>query len=44
MSKICTNCGRKVQDEDNFCPYCRSKSFRNQNEIVTVDNSAVQYF
>ena len=41
MSKICTNCGRKVQDEDNFCPYCRSKSFRNQNEIVTVDNSVV---
>ena len=41
MSKICNNCGNAVDDSVNFCPYCKSQSFRNLNEITTPDNSLV---
>ena len=41
MSKICTNCGRTVNDRDNFCPDCRGTSFKNQYEVVSSDGSKV---
>lgn len=41
MTKICTNCGKSVNDDDNFCPYCRGTAFRNKYEVVEADNSPV---
>ena len=28
MSKICNGCGKSVDDDVNFCPYCKSQSFK----------------
>ena len=39
MSKVCTNCGKTLDDNVNFCPYCKSTSFKNKYEIVEADNS-----
>ena len=41
MTKICTNCGKTVEDRDKFCPYCRSTSFKNKYEVIEADNSPV---
>jgi hypothetical protein len=41
MSKICSNCGNVVDDGVNFCPYCKSQSFRSKNEITTPDSDMV---
>lgn len=37
MTKICNKCGRSLEDSVNFCPNCKSTSFRNKNEIVQYD-------
>ncbi len=39
--KICNNCGNKVNDSANFCPKCKSTSFRNIYEISKPNNSLV---
>ena len=41
MSKICNNCGKTVNDKDNFCPYCRGTSFKNKYEVIEADDSLV---
>ncbi len=41
MSKICNNCGREVDDRTNFCPNCKSQSFRNKNELAAKNNNMV---
>lgn len=38
-NKICNKCGSRVHASVNYCPYCKSSSFRNQNEIKLHDNS-----
>ena len=32
--KICIKCGNKVDSSVNFCPRCKSQSFKNVNELV----------
>lgn len=39
MSKICNNCGNAVDDSVNFCPACKSQSFRQKQEITTPNNT-----
>lgn len=39
MTKICSNCGSKVDDNVNFCPDCRSQSFK--GEITPAKSSVV---
>ena len=39
--KICNNCGNKVNGTANFCPKCKSTSFRNVYEITKPNNSLV---
>ncbi|MBE6500267.1 MAG: hypothetical protein E7Z80_06980 [Methanobrevibacter thaueri] len=39
MSKICTNCGKTVEDNTNYCPYCKNQSFTNQNELTVPENN-----
>lgn len=39
--KICNNCGNKVNETANFCPKCKSTSFRNIYEISKPNNSLV---
>ena len=39
--KICNNCGNKVSGTANFCPKCKSTSFRNVYEITRPNNSLV---
>ena len=41
MSKVCTNCGKTVNDTDKFCPYCRSTSFRNKYQVVEANDTPV---
>ena len=41
MTKICTKCGKSVEDKDNFCPYCRGTTFKNKYEVVEADNTIV---
>ena len=43
MAKICNNCKKQVDDNVNFCPYCKSQSFTNSNEIVTVGDSSLMH-
>lgn len=38
-NKICNKCGSNVHASVNYCPYCKSSSFRNGNEIKLHDNS-----
>lgn len=33
--KICINCGETVNDTANFCPNCKSTSFRHKAEVTT---------
>ena len=40
--KICTNCGNKVDGNVNFCPKCKSQSFRNVNELAKPKATFVQ--
>lgn len=40
-SKICNNCGKEVDESVNFCPHCKSQSFRAKNEIIKSDNNLV---
>lgn len=41
MSKICNDCGKSVDDGVKFCPYCKSQSFRTNNEVTTGSDSLV---
>ena len=41
MTKICTKCGKSVEDKDNFCPYCRGTTFKNKYQVVEADNTPV---
>ncbi len=41
MSKICNNCGREVDDQANFCPNCKSQSFRNKNELASKNSNMI---
>lgn len=41
MSKICNNCKRSVEDNVNFCPYCKGTSFGNANELAKPKNDLV---
>ena len=41
MTKICNTCGKDVEDTSNFCPYCKGRSFRKKQEIITPDNDMV---
>ena len=43
MAKICNNCKKQVDDNVNFCPYCKSQSFTNSNEIVTVGDNSLMH-
>lgn len=38
-NKICNRCGADVHASVNYCPYCKSSSFRSKNEIKLHDNS-----
>ena len=38
-SKICNECGKEVDESVNFCPNCKSQSFRPKGEVVVADNS-----
>ena len=38
MTKVCSNCGKKVEDNVNFCPYCRGTSFKGE---ITQSSSKV---
>lgn len=40
-SKICNNCGKEVDGNVNFCPHCKSQSFRVKNEIIKSDNNLI---
>lgn len=40
-NKICNNCGSKVNGSANFCPKCKSTSFRNVYEITKSNNTLV---
>lgn len=40
-SKICNNCGSEVDESSNFCPNCKSQSFRKKAEIIEADDSIV---
>lgn len=40
--KVCNKCGSRVHVSVNYCPYCKSSSFRNLNEI-TVPNNSLKY-
>lgn len=33
--KICNNCGKRVKSDSNFCPYCKSTSFRTGEVTVS---------
>lgn len=33
--KTCNNCGKRVKADSNFCPYCKSTSFRTNEVIVS---------
>ncbi|MFM5882737.1 MULTISPECIES: zinc ribbon domain-containing protein [Methanobrevibacter] len=39
--KICSNCGNKVDGSANFCPKCKSQSFRNINEVAKPKSGVV---
>ena len=39
--KICNNCGKRVDNKYNYCPECKSQSFRDIGEITTVNNDLV---
>ena len=41
MSKICSGCGKTVDDSVKFCPYCKGQSFRPAGQITKPDNSIV---
>lgn len=41
MSKICNECGRTVDDSVNFCPYCKSQSFRLKQELTVPESDMV---
>ena len=41
MSKICDNCGKTVNDDAKFCPYCKNKTFRNKYEVTTPNDDIV---
>lgn len=40
--KLCNKCGSRVHSSVNYCPYCKSSSFRSLNE-VTVPNNSLKY-
>ena len=37
--KICNKCGSRLHSSVNYCPYCKSSSFRSLNEIQLHDDS-----
>lgn len=41
MSKICKNCGKTVNKDSKYCPYCKSQSFRLKQDLITSNNSFV---
>lgn len=41
--KICNQCGAKVEDSSNFCPYCKSESFRPIGEVMTPNKGGIKY-
>ncbi len=41
MSKICENCGKTVNDDANYCPYCKNTTFRNKYEVTTPNDDIV---
>lgn len=42
-TKICNNCGRRVDESVKFCPTCKSQSFRPYAEIAKHQNSDLIY-
>lgn len=44
MTKVCTNCGKTLDSNVNFCPNCKSTSFRSKNEIVPYDSPVHRLF
>ena len=41
MTKICNNCGKRLEDSVNFCPDCKSQSFKTLNEITPASDSSI---
>lgn len=39
--KICNQCGGKVEDKSNFCPYCKSNSFRPTGEVMVPEKGGI---
>lgn len=42
-SKICNDCGREVDARANFCPYCKSNTFRMKNEIAKAGDNSIAH-
>lgn len=41
--KICNQCGERVEDKSNFCPHCKSNSFRPVGEVITPNQDGIKY-
>ena len=41
MTKICSKCGKTVDDDAKVCPYCRGLTFRRANEVTVPKNNVV---
>lgn len=41
--KICNGCQARVEASSNFCPHCKSQSFRAENEIEVTNGSASDF-
>lgn len=37
MKKICPNCGKEVDPEEKYCPFCHFNLVNNEETIVTID-------